>query len=72
MLKYNKLLTLMEQKEIKKSSLRNFGFSPHLVNKLERGEHMNTINVDKLCRLLECQPGDIMEWVPDPVEGEAQ
>lgn len=25
--------------------------------------------LDKLCRLLECQPGDILEWVPDE-EGE--
>lgn len=22
-------------------------------------------SIDKLCSLLHCQPGDIMEWVPD-------
>lgn len=65
MLKYNKLLALLEKNNIKKSSLRNMGFSPNLINRLENGEHINTINIDKLCKLLNCQPGDILEYVPD-------
>lgn len=65
MLNYEKLLNLLAEKGIKKSALRDMGFSPNLINKLERGEHINTINIEKLCKLLDCQPGDIMEYVPD-------
>lgn len=32
-----------------------------------RNDHLLTHDAfDKLCRLLECQPGDLLEWVPDP------
>lgn len=32
-----------------------------------RSNHLLTHNaLDKLCRLLECQPGDLLEWQPDP------
>ena len=65
MLVYRKLLNLMSTRGITKSKLREYGFSPNLIYKLERGEQMNTINIDKLCALLNCQPGDIMEYVPD-------
>ena len=65
MLKYDKLFILLEKNNIKKSDLRNMGFSPTIPGRLTRSEHINTINIDKLCRLLNCQPGDIMEYVPD-------
>lgn len=68
MLKYTKLTDKLKQQNINKSALRNMGFSPNLINRLERGEHVNTVNIDKLCTLLNCQPGDIMEWVPDDKE----
>lgn len=65
MLNYQKLLSLLSAQGIKKSALRDMGFSPNLINKLERGEHINTVNIEKLCKLLNCQPGDIMEYIPD-------
>ena len=65
MLCYDKLFNLLKTKGIKKSSLRNMGFSPHITVKLSKGEHINTINIDKLCKLLDCQPADIMEYVPE-------
>lgn len=65
MLNYQKLLFLLSERGIKKSALRDMGFSPNLINKLERGEHINTVNIEKLCKLLNCQPGDIMEYIPD-------
>ncbi len=34
-----------------------------------RNNHLLTHDaLDKLCRLLECQPGDILEWIPDEKE----
>ena len=71
MLKYDKLFSLLQKRKIKKSDLRNLGFSPTIPARLTRGEHINTINIDKLCKLLDCQPGDIMEYVPDDVDSQS-
>lgn len=71
MLKYDKLFILLKEKGYKKSDLRNLGFSPTIPGRLARSEHINTINIDKLCKLLDCQPGDIMEYVPDDVDNQS-
>lgn len=65
LLKYDKLFQLLENRGIKKSDLRNLGFSPTIPTRLSKSEHINTVNIDKLCKLLNCQPADIMEYVPD-------
>lgn len=31
----------------------------------ERGYNTGTDNVDRLCRFFECQPGEVMQYVPD-------
>lgn len=33
--------------------------------KIRRGEIVNAANLARLCRLLDCQPGDLLEYVPD-------
>ena len=45
--------------------LRKNGIHPATVNKLRKGDRVNTDTISSLCRLLGCQPGDIMEYVPD-------
>lgn len=32
---------------------------------LREGKPVGIKAIDKLCSLLHCQPGDLMEWVPD-------
>lgn len=32
---------------------------------IRQGKPVGPVPLDTLCRLLDCQPGDIMEWVPD-------
>lgn len=34
------------------------------LTKLRRGGMINLITLDKLCELLECQPGELIKWVP--------
>lgn len=60
---YEKLFKLMHDKGIKKYDLRKNGFSPSVVNRLVKNEDVNTSTITKLCLLLDCQPGDIMEIV---------
>ena len=33
--------------------------------KIKEGGDIDTRTISKLCALLDCQPGDIMEYVPD-------
>lgn len=32
------------------------------------GQLVSWLNMDRLCRMLHCQPGDIIEYVPDETE----
>ena len=32
---------------------------------MRAGKHINTSTVDKICELCDCQPGDIMRYVPN-------
>ena len=59
---YEKLFKLMEQKGIKKFDLRKKGLSPTIVNRLVKNGDVNTSTIARLCEILGCQPGDIMEY----------
>ena len=62
---YRKLFELMKEKGIKKYDLRKSGISPTVVNRLVKNNDVNTSTIMRLCELLECQPGDIMEGVDE-------
>ena len=40
--------------------------SESTVQKLRAGKGVSWENIEVLCRLLDCQPGDLMEYVKDP------
>ena len=42
--------------------------SESTVQKLRAGVGVSWENIETLCRLLECQPGDLMEYEKDPVQ----
>lgn len=65
MLKYDKCFRVMESKGIKQINLREKGVHPRTFQKLANHELIRSDTIDQLCRLLDCQPGDIMEYVPD-------
>lgn len=65
-----KVKLLMEQKGMKKIDLRKQGFSPNVVDKvlsgpLNKNKRVDTETINRLCEVLDCQPGDIMEYVPE-------
>ena len=41
--------------------------SESTLQRLRKGELINGENLGKLCELLRCQPGDILEYVPEEV-----
>lgn len=62
---YRKLFELMEIKGIKKFDLRKSGLSPTIVDRLVKNNNVNTSTIIELCKLLDCQPADIMEYIPE-------
>ena len=39
--------------------------SESTIQKLRKGQGISWANIETLCKLLECQPGDLIEYVPD-------
>ena len=63
---YQKLFKLMESRGIKKIYLRNqYGLNPKTVNSLVNNRSVTVDTIMQLCEILDCQPGDIMEYVKD-------
>lgn len=42
------------------------------MQQIRQGEIVSTACLDKLCALLECQPGDILEYVPENEKKESE
>lgn len=63
-IKYYKLFDLLNRRGMKKSDLRTI-LSSATVAKLSKHEYISGDAIAKICAYLECQPGDIMEYVAD-------
>ena len=63
---YNKLWKLLIDKEMKKVDLRDqAGLTTNVLAKLGKNEHVSTQSLEKICRILECDVGDILEFIPN-------
>ena len=65
---YKKLWKLLIDKDLKKKDLETLaGVSHYTINKLNKGENVTTDILGKICKALNCNVDDIMEFVE--VEG---
>ena len=64
MMKYYKLFILLDKKGMKRTELLKVISSVTLA-KLGKGESVTTDILCKICSFLDCQPGDIMEYIPN-------
>ena len=68
-IKYYKLLDLLNRNGIGKTELRKkIDISSATLAKISKHEYVSLEVIDKICKVLDCQPGDILEYQPD--EGE--
>ena len=66
MISYRKLFELMEQRNIKKRDLREkYNISPTIINRLNNNSNVAIDTIMYLCEILNCQPGDIVEYIQD-------
>lgn len=65
-IKYYKMLDLMNRKNMGKEELRKkIQVSPATMAKISKNEYISLEVINKICAVLNCQPGDILEYVPD-------
>ena len=66
---YKRLWKLLIDKDMKKKDLvKAAHISTYTVNKLNRGDNVNTDTLVKICDALHCSIEDIMEVIHDPKE----
>ncbi len=65
-MKYNGLWKLLIDRGMTKEDLRiKIGASPATIAKMGKGEKVSLDVIERICAVLHCQPGDILEYVPD-------
>lgn len=63
---YSKLWHMLLDKGMNKEQLKNkSGISSATMTKMSKGESVTLNTINAICEVLQCQPGDILEWVPD-------
>ena len=65
---YNKLLSLMQEKGLTSYKIKQENIiGQATLKKIKEGGDIDTRTIAKLCKVLECQPGDIMEYVEETI-----
>lgn len=70
-IKYDKLIAIMQERGVTSYTVKNqkiIGQATY--KKIIQGGDIDTRSIDRLCRYFGCQPGDILEYIPDdePIE----
>ena len=61
---YNKLWKILIDKGMRKEDLRlQAGLTTNVIAKLGRNENVNTKALAKICKVFDCNIGDIMDFV---------
>ena len=71
MIVYDGLWKVMQDKGISQYALiKKHNVSPAQITRLKRNESVSTHTIDTFCRILGCEVGDIMKYIPDSPERE--
>ena len=65
-LSYKKLWKILIDRDMTRGDLHlATGVAPSTLTKMSKGEYVATSVIERICRALDCDVGDIMEVVPD-------
>ena len=66
MICYDRLLKIFDERKITSYTIRKDNVIGQASwKKIHEGGHVDTRTLDALCKYLNCQPGDIIEYIPD-------
>lgn len=69
MISYKPFLKLLIDRELKKQDVMELAnISKATLAKMNKNEYVALEVIDKICAALNCQPADIMEYIPDKPE----
>lgn len=69
-IEYKKLFALMKTKGLTTYRIREDNIiSQSALTAIKNGKSVTVDTIAKLCAALDCQPGDILEYVPENTEG---
>ena len=67
---YKKLWKLLSDKDMTRASLREAsGIAPATISKMSRGESVGANVLERICASMQCNIGDIVDYVPDVNRG---
>lgn len=58
----------MKAKGVSQYMLLKEGIDNKTLDNLKKGKNITLLTVEKLCRIIDCTPNDIVEFVPDSVD----
>ena len=66
MISYDNLWNILKEKGITQYALiKHYNVSPGQITRLKRNESVSTHTIDVFCRILNCEVGEIMKYIPD-------
>ena len=66
MISYDNLWNVMREKGISQYALiKNYHISPAQITRLKRNESVSNHTIEMFCKILNCEVGDIMRYIPD-------
>lgn len=66
MISYDNLWKIMKEKGITQYALINhYHVSPGQITRLKRNESVSIHTIEMFCKILNCQVGDIVTYIPD-------
>ena len=66
MISYDNLWNVMKEKGISQYALiKTYHISPTQITRLKRNESVSTHTIEMFCKILDCEVGDIMRYIPD-------
>ena len=68
MISYAPLFRTMKEKKITSYRLEKMGFSRATYYSIQKGNSISTNTINQLCKLLNCNTSDIIEFIDDTEE----
>ncbi len=66
MISYDNLWVVMKERGISQYALiKQYHVSPGQITRLKRNESVSTHTIEIFCKILSCEVGDIMKYIPD-------
>ena len=65
-IRYDKLWQVMKEKGVSQYALiKQYKISPGQITRLKRNESVSTHTIELFCKILNCDVGELMEYIPD-------